>query len=180
MNRETDRLLLRQWRLEDFEKYAAFYADESLARFVGGTCDRATAWRKMASLAGHWVLRGFGCWAVEEKETGDFAGCVGLWRPEGWPEVELGYWILADKHGRGYATEAGREAQRFARDVVKTPTLVSYIDPRNAASIRVAERLGGRPDGEIELLTFGTHRVYRYDLGSLQPQVPGERRLPPR
>lgn len=80
MNRETDRLLLRQWRPEDFEKFAAYYADESLARFVGGRCDRETAWRKMAALAGHWVLRGFGCWAVEERDSGDLAGCVGLWQ----------------------------------------------------------------------------------------------------
>jgi RimJ/RimL family protein N-acetyltransferase len=163
MNRETERLFLRQWRLEDFEAYASYYADENLARFVGGPCDRESAWRKMASLAGHWVLRDFGYWAVEEKGSGDFVGCVGLWQSDGWPEVELGYLLMPDKQGRGYATEAGREAQHFARCVAKISSLVSYIDPRNAPSIRVAERLGGRFDGAIDLLDFGRHNIYRYD-----------------
>ena len=164
MKQETDRLILRQWNNEDFEHYANYYADENLARFVGGRCDREQAWRKMASLVGHWTLRGFGYWAVEEKASGDFVGSAGLWQSDGWPELELGYWLVPEKHGHGYATEAGRAAKDFARLVIKPPSLVSYIDPENAPSKRVAERLGGRPDGVIELLSFGPHCVYRYDL----------------
>lgn len=164
MERETEHLLLRQWRREDFDSYARYYADAELARFVGGSCDRETAWRKMAALAGHWALMGFGYWAVEEKATGDFAGCVGLWHSDGWPETELGYWLMPEKHGRGYATEAGRAAQAFAREVVRPPSLVSYIAPENTPSMRVAERLGGRADGTIDLLTFGPHRVFRYEV----------------
>jgi RimJ/RimL family protein N-acetyltransferase len=47
----------------------------------------------MAPILGHWTLKGFGYWAVEERASGAFVGCVGLWEPSGWPEVELGYWI---------------------------------------------------------------------------------------
>ena len=164
MKQETERLILRQWRNADFQSYASYYADEALARFVGGACGREEAWRKMASLAGHWMLRGFGYWAVEETATGDFVGCAGLWHSDGWPEVELGYWLMPEKSGLGYATEAGRAAQDFARYVVRPPSLVSYIAPENEPSKRVAERLGGHHDGIIELLTFGPHCVYRYDL----------------
>ena len=160
--RQTQRLLLRQWEASDFEAYADYYADEKTARYVGGVSDRDQAWRRMASLIGHWVLRGYGYWAVEEKETSRFVGCVGLWRSEGWPELELGYWLDPEMHGKGYATEAGAEARDFAFEVVGTETLVSYIDPDNEPSKRVAERLGARFEEVIELLSHGPHCVYRY------------------
>ncbi len=164
MQRETERLRLRMWCDSDFEAYAACYADPQLARFIGGVCDRETAWRKMAGLAGHWALRGFGYWAVEERAGGGFVGCVGLWRSDGWPEHELGYWLTPAAQGNGYGVEAGREALAFARDIVRPPSLVSYIDPRNQPSRRLAERLGARLDGRIELLAFGPHDVWRHDV----------------
>lgn len=166
MEIETDRLRLRLWRESDFEDYAAYYSDPVLARFVGGVCDRETAWRKMASLAGHWALLGFGYWAVEEKDTGTFVGCVGLWESDGWPELELGYWLVPETHGKGYATEAAKAAMRYAREELKAESLVSYIDPGNVPSQKVSERLGGTFENTIELLTFGPHRVYRYDMPS--------------
>ena len=160
--RETHRLLLRQWEARDFEPYADYYADEKTARYVGGVSDRDQAWRRMAALIGHWALRGYGYWAVEERESGRFVGGVGLWRSEGWPELELGYWLVPQMYGKGYATEAGAEARDFAFDVVGSESLVSYIDPDNEPSKRVAERLGARFEKVIELLSHGPHRVYRY------------------
>jgi RimJ/RimL family protein N-acetyltransferase len=159
---ETPRLLLRQWREADFEAFAAYYADPELAKYIGGQAPREGAWRKMASLIGHWALRGYGYWAVEEKETGIFAGCVGLWFSDGWPELELGYWLVPGVHGRGYATEAGQAARDYAWATVGTESLVSYIDPDNEASKRVAERLGASFESVVELLTYGPHCVYRY------------------
>lgn len=159
---ETERLLLRQWCQEDFEVYAAYYADPELARFIGGACDRPTAWRRLAAEVGHWTLRGFGFWAVEELDSGSLVGCVGLWRPEGWPELELGYWLLPAGQGYGYATEAGLRAREYAYDVLGKRTLVSYIHPDNEPSKRVAERLGARHEATIELLSFGPHCVYRH------------------
>jgi len=159
---QTDRLKFRQFNEDDFETYAAYYADEKLARFIGGVRTRDEAWRKMASLIGHWALRGFGYWAVDEKETSEFVGCVGLWHSDGWPEMELGYWIMPEMQGKGYATEAGRKCKEFAFDVVKTDSLVSYIDPENKPSIMVAKRLGATYDKMIELLQYGTSCVYRH------------------
>lgn len=164
MERTSERLLLRQWRLDDFEPVAEFYANEPLARFVGGPCDHETAWRKIAMLAGHWHLRGHGYWAVEEKASGDFCGAVGLWKSHAWPELELGYWLIPAKFGRGYATEAGAVAIDFARNQLGAATLVSYIEPDNAASMKVAQRLGATREGTINLASFGPHRVFRYPL----------------
>ncbi len=159
---QTARLLLRPWKNEDFEGYAAYYADEETARFVGGRSSREAAWRRMASLIGHWALRGFGYWAVEERGTGRFVGCAGLWHSDGWPELELGYWLVPAMQGKGYATEAAGRARDWAFAELGAETLVSYIDPSNEASKHVAERLGARYESTIELLDFGPHCVYRY------------------
>lgn len=71
---ETDRLVLRRWTAEDFESYRDYYADEENARFVGGRRHPDDAWRRLAMEIGHWELRGFGRWAVVEKETGSLVG----------------------------------------------------------------------------------------------------------
>ena len=160
---ETERLRLCQWQESHFEPYAEYYGDEEMARWVGGLKDRDGAWRHMAALIGHWALRGYGYWAVEEKETGTFVGCVGLWFSEGWPELELGYWLVRDVQGKGYATEAGVRCRDYAFQVLGVDTLVSYIHPDNEPSKRVAERLGAQREKVIELLDYGPHLVYRYE-----------------
>ena len=114
MEIETARLRLRQWKESDFEIYSKYYSDEKLAKYVGGKLDKEMAWRKMVSLIGHWYLKGFGYWAVEEKKTRKFVGCVGQWKSEPWPEIELGYWILPEMYGKEYATEAGIASKIFA------------------------------------------------------------------
>ena len=115
-------------------------------------------------MIGHWKLRGFGFWAVDERSSNQLVGGVGLWYPEGWPEPELAYWLIPEARGKGYATEAGLKSIEAASEVVRLQTLVSYINPGNDASIRVAERLGGAYGGTLELPDKGTHRVYRYSL----------------
>lgn len=158
----TERLLLRGWKQSDFEAFAAFHASPSLTRYIGGPLTREQSWRRLASLAGHWVLLGFGYWALEERNSGDFVGSVGLWFSDGWPEMELGYWLVPEKHGFGYATEAGAAARDHAWDVVGAESLVSYINPKNDASKKVAGRLGAFFEGEIELLDLGKHSLYRH------------------
>jgi RimJ/RimL family protein N-acetyltransferase len=159
---ETERLILGPWDERHFDAYAAFYADEEVSRWVGGPRARNDAWRHLAAQIGHWALRGYGHFCLEEKATGRFAGAVGPWFPDGWPELELGYWLVRDMHGKGYATEAGRECQRFVFEDLGAKTLVSYIRHDNVASQRVAERLGGRYGEVAELPDRGEHRVYRY------------------
>lgn len=158
----TARLLLRQWRAEDYGPFARFYSDAANARYVGGLKDAEQAWRHLALQVGHWVLQGFGHWAVEERASGQLVGCAGLWKSPGWPELELGYWLLKDHQGKGYALEACRPSIAYARDTLAADSLVSYIHPDNEASIRLARRLGAAYDGTIELASFGPHHVYRH------------------
>ncbi len=150
---ETDRLLMRMWRNEDFEPYLELCSDLEVMRFLGGKAlDRYECWRHMGFMVGHWHLLGFGPWAVEEKATGSFVGRVGFLNPEGWPGFELG-WTLARKFwGRGYASEAASRALRYAFDVLDKDHVISLIDPKNTNSIKVAERLGEKVEGKTELL----------------------------
>jgi RimJ/RimL family protein N-acetyltransferase len=149
---ETEQLRLRSWREEDLPAFAGFWADEDTARFLGGTCARPQSWRIMAMYAGHWVLRGYGMWAIEEKATGQLAGYCGPWNPEGWPEQEIGWGLVKAFHGRGYATEAARRARDFAYRELGWPTAVSYIAAENAASQGVAKRLGATFESTGDLL----------------------------
>ena len=108
---ETDRLILRMFRDSDFEAYAEMCGDEEVMKYLGGSAmTRMEAWRSMATVLGHWRLRGFGLWAVEEREHGIVVGRVGCWRPEGWPGLEVAWTLRRAFWGRGYATEAAKAA----------------------------------------------------------------------
>lgn len=148
---ETERLVLRGWREAHAEAYAAMTADPEVMEFLGGTLDRGQSWRHMALLTGHWTLRGYGLWVVEEKAGGAFLGRIGLWRPEGWPGLELGWTLAREAWGHGFATEAARAAMAWGWAQLDVAQLISIIAPENAASIRVAERLGMRPGRDHEL-----------------------------
>ncbi len=158
---ETERLIMRGWRLEDAAPLADIYGDENLARFVGGRLDYGGSWRLLAAQAGHWALRGYGNWALEDRSSASFVGLCGLWEPGDWPETEIG-WVLARAfHGRGYAFEAATEARRFAYAEFGRQTLVSYIRPDNAPSRRLAARLGASFESKIELRDHVTD-VFRH------------------
>ncbi len=159
---ETDRLIFRQWTKTDFPAIAAFYADENNARYVGGVKTPEQAWRAMAMYIGHYVLNGFSYLAIDEKATGRLIGTVGLWDSEPWPEREMGYWLLPKGQGKGYGVEAGTAVKNYAINTLEFDSLVSFIDPTNEPSKKLAQRVGARFDGVIELLDFGPHEVYRY------------------
>ena len=111
---ETDRLKLRMWRESDLDAYAAMSADPMVMRYLGAgaVMTRAEAWRSMAFFIGHWQMRGYGHWAVEEKATGRMIGRIGFLNPEGWPGFEIGWTLARDAWGKGYATEGCEDGAR--------------------------------------------------------------------
>jgi RimJ/RimL family protein N-acetyltransferase len=150
---ETERLILRMWREDDFETYAELCADPEVMRYLGGkTFDRTEAWRSMAMMVGHWQLLGYGHWAVEEKDSGRFAGRLGFLNPAGWPGFEIGWTFKREFWGKGYATEGGRRALDYAFKELDKQHVISLIHPDNRASIRVAERLGETLEGTAKIL----------------------------
>lgn len=156
----SERLTLREFVPTDFDAVASFFADP-VSYMYGGPCDRVTAWRKFAAWLGHWALLDFGPWAIEETETGAFAGWTGMWGPEGWPEPEITWALLPQFHGMGYATEGARRALQSAYEDFGWSTAISLIDDRNEASTAVARRLGAMPERAADV--FGDPgTIYRH------------------
>lgn len=149
---ETERLRLRLPEARDLEPLAAMLADPAVTRFLGGeTADRDQSWRHLAFLLGHWWLRGYGLFMVEEKASGCFVGRVGLLEPEGWPDTEVAWTVARPFWGKGYAGEAARAVLGWAMGTLRRPPPISLIDPDNRQSARVAEKLGARIEGQAKL-----------------------------
>jgi RimJ/RimL family protein N-acetyltransferase len=148
---ETERLLLRGHGIEDFPAYAAMWADPVVTRFIGGApLSQEEAWAKFLRVAGHWALLGYGFWAIEEKASGKRIGEAGILnvkrdiKPSIHDVPEIGWGLLPEAHGRGYATEAVRAIMDWAENRFGKTRMVCIIDPDNDASLRVAMRCGFR------------------------------------
>jgi RimJ/RimL family protein N-acetyltransferase len=153
---ETKRLILRAYKPEDFDVLADFMMDSEVTRYLSGRPQsRADAWRGFATIIGHWVLRGYGFWAVERKEDGAFIGRIGLWNPEGWPGMEVGWTLGRPYWGQGYATEAAQASLDYGFLKYPVEKLLSVIHVDNRASQKVAERLGETKGERMDLLIAG-------------------------
>ena len=139
---ETERLVLRRWREEDLEPFAALNADPEVMRhFSSGPLDREGSDALARYADACFETDGYGLAAVQER-GGGFYGFVGLarhrWRPD---EVEIGWRLARSAWGRGYATEAAR-AWVAAAPGLGLDHLVCFVAPDNAASLAVARRVG--------------------------------------
>jgi RimJ/RimL family protein N-acetyltransferase len=145
----TDRLLMRRWRDEDREPFAALNADPVVMEHYQGLMTRERSDAFVDRIEANWEQRGWGQWAIEVPGVAPFIGYVGLWPADfvtGEPMVEVG-WRLAREHwGHGYVTEAARETLRFGFEDVGLDEIVSFTVPQNERSWRVMERIGLRRD----------------------------------
>ncbi|WP_404402375.1 GNAT family N-acetyltransferase [Pelagibacterium halotolerans] len=157
----TERLVLRAYRYADFEQLAQLYSTDR-SRYIGGPLGREQVWLGFMNTVGHWPIMGFGGWAVDLAETGECIGEVAVSKPAHFPEIELGWLLFEGYEGHGYAFEAAKEAQEFAFDELGLETLVSYIDPDNAPSRRLAEKLGGVYDASAPTPNGDPTHVFRY------------------
>lgn len=145
----TERLVLRAPQAGDWPAWRGFAASGRSRHILDGRTDAGFAWRVFGHALGHWVLREYGMFVLSLRKGGGPIGMVGPWFPEGWPEHELGWTIwTAEAEGRGYAFEAARATLDFARATLGWTEVVSYIDPDNARSVALAERLGARRDAD--------------------------------
>ncbi|MBR9652130.1 GNAT family N-acetyltransferase [Thalassovita aquimarina] len=157
---ETERLILREMRESDLDVIAEFFESDR-SHFVGGPKSRGESWRVISGVLGHWLLRGYGMWLVEERVSGQPVGGVGHLNPEGWDEPELGWHLYTGHEGKGYAYEAALAAREYGARHFGLTAPISYIDPANTRSKALAERLGARFEREGEVLGHACH-VYRY------------------
>ena len=139
----TERLILRPWRDSDREPFAAMNADPRVMEHFPSLLDRAQSDAMVERIRAHFDQYGYGLWAVEVPKVAPFIGFTGLHHPKFMPEhVEVG-WRLAHAYwATGYATEAAREAVRYAFDVLGLDELVSMTVPANVRSQNVMAKLG--------------------------------------
>ena len=157
----SDRLDLRAWQMEDFAAYADFYTDPQSTRYIGGPQNLTDVWQGFCSMAGQWLIRGVGVFAIEERTSQRLAGYAGLWFPVDIQEPELCWGLFKDFHGKGYATEAALAVQRWAHSTLGLPPLMSFTHPDNTASQKVALRLGAHQT-ETTQLRGGPRLVFRH------------------
>lgn len=148
----TERLILRPPAKEDLDGFAAFNADSESVRFLGGkTQTRAESWRSLCGVAGSWSINGYGFFSCLLRDTGAWVGRVGPWQPEGWPGTEIGWGILREYEGRGFAAEAAAASMDYAVNQLGWTHIIHTIDPENLGSIAVAKKLGAINEGPTRL-----------------------------
>ncbi|MFK7762040.1 MAG: GNAT family N-acetyltransferase [Roseobacter sp.] len=157
---ETQRLVLRGPEPEDYPDFKATFTSYR-ARFMGGPLNAYESWMLYAAEIGHWQIRGYGMWMIHDKETDATYGMAGGWKPAKWPEAEIAWVIWPDSNGKGYALEATHAVRGYLYDHCGWETAVSYIDPKNLDSIRLAERLGAIKDAQAATID-GNDAVYRH------------------
>lgn len=142
----TPRLLLRTWRDDDLEPFAAMNADPRVMQHFPKALTRPESDRLAGLIRAHLERHGYGLWAVEIPDVVPFIGFVGLthipFEAHFTPAIEIGWRLAADHHGRGYATEAAHAVVEHAFGTLGIEEIVSMTTPANTASIRVMEKLG--------------------------------------
>jgi RimJ/RimL family protein N-acetyltransferase len=148
---ETERLILRPPQVSDLADSTTLWGDAEVVRHIGGRIfSPEEVWARVLRYIGHWAAMGYGYWTVRERATGRFVGEVGLAdhhrdiQPPLGDDPEAGWVLATASHGRGFATEAMRAVLAWSDRTLAAPRTVCLIDEANAASVRVAEKLGYR------------------------------------
>ncbi|MGY0230644.1 GNAT family N-acetyltransferase [Longispora urticae] len=173
----TDRLLLRRWRDDDRGPFAALNADPEVMEHFASVQDRATSDAMVDRIEGAFDANGYGLWAVQLRESGEFLGFTGL-QPATFaapftPAVEVGWRFARHGWGFGYATEAARAALAFGFTEGGLAEIVSMTAWSNERSMAVMRRLGMRRDPaedfEHPMVPEGSrvrpHVLYRLGVG---------------
>lgn len=154
---ETDRLILRAPTLQDLPHWTEIYTVH-----FGKPDDAEAAWTEFNYYTAGWLLHGHGMFAIDRKDDGSTIGFVMLGLEWGDIEPELGWMLIKEARGFGYATEAATAVRDFSGELLGPDGFVSYIDHDNAASAKVARRLGGTRDAGAEHVVDQACMVFRY------------------
>ncbi len=159
---ETDRLVLRMPIATDLALYTDTLADPERSKYIDGPHSADDVREELEHLQSDWASVGLGGWCLEIKKTGKFAGVVAINNPANFPEIEFGWTLQADAEGFGYAYEAVVPMRSYAFNEIGLKTAVSYIDPNNTRSIKLAERLGATLDPDAATPDDDPCLVYRH------------------
>jgi RimJ/RimL family protein N-acetyltransferase len=153
---ETERLLLREFDEGDVAPFYLMGSDPAVIRYTGDPAGGLTSLehalevlrsRPLADYRNH----GYGRWACVLKASGEVIGFAGLKYLADMQEVDIGYRLLPAYWGQGLATEAARAVLDYGRTRLGLGRIIGLVDPENVASVRILEKLGLTPDGQVEL-----------------------------
>lgn len=142
---KTERLVLRSWALSDVEGAFSLWSDPEVMKFVGNglpSHDRAEALSWVERAIAYEEKNGFCRWAVEDRLTGQLTGSCGFLYQDKDSEVDLGYYILREHWGKGYATEIATACLTYGFEELMLTEIVASVDTRHLRSKRVLEKLG--------------------------------------
>jgi len=159
---ETERLYLRQFRESDWTDLHAYYSDNDATQYtVGRKFTEGDTWRTVCSMIGHWQIRSYGPYAVEEKQSNRVMGVVGFWYPNDWPSPEIKWALAREYWGKGFAQEAAKAVQQIGRTYMPEISLISLIHSENIASQKLAMAVGATLESEKEFRN-AVFQVYRH------------------
>lgn len=149
---ETKRLILRMFKDDkDWQELHKYYSDEDCTKYTTGRfLTESESWRAIAGMIGHWHLRGYGPYAIEEKSSGNILGLVGLWYPNDWPEPEIKWGLIRQYWGQGFASEAARAVQKTASKYIPDLSPISLIHSKNDMSINLAVAMKAEFEKTVE------------------------------
>ena len=145
---ETDRLILRAPRIEDFDDFAEIVLGPQ-GLFYGKPTSRDAAWSDFMQITGTWYLRGHGAWTVTRRDGGDVLGFFHIGAEPGDEAPEIGFLLAAKAQGKGYGTEAAAAIRDHGFGPMGLKQLVSYVDAGNARSLALATRLGADREDRV-------------------------------
>ena len=158
---ETERLILRILRTDDLQEIEKMHTDPEVMALsgAGGPLDKAQTFKHCCAALGHWLLKGYGLYVLENKTTGDFCGTVGLRDLPDYPCPELNWILPRSQWGHGYALEAAHAVKKQAFEELRFEELYHFIAPENQRSIRLAQKLGATPRKKITATVDGIEQV---------------------
>lgn len=158
---ETERLLLREFTLDDAEDFLRMISDPDVTRFTGDGGKTLEEARKglVERVFRDYEVRGYGRWAVVEKFTGKVIGFAGLKYLDEVGEVDLGYRFFKEHWGKGFATESSRAILVYGVETLQLRRIIGIADIGNTASIRVLEKVGFKFE---KFTTYRDHEVAWY------------------
>ncbi|KIC21550.1 GNAT family N-acetyltransferase [Leisingera sp. ANG-Vp] len=146
---ETERLILRPHRVQDFADVAALWAEPGTVRYIQPRVETPEgAWAKLLFHHGHWQALGFGVWVITERQSGRYLGETGFFvtprqcAPALGDAVEASWVLAPEAQGQGYAAEAVLRTHAWADEMRLWPETLCLLNPENAASLKLARKAG--------------------------------------
>jgi RimJ/RimL family protein N-acetyltransferase len=142
---ETERLILRDFVLEDVQKLALILGDPRVMQFSPqGILSTAETQAKIEEFIDSYQRQGFGKWAVVFKDNHQLIGYCGiiLEHIDGVDEPEVGYRLAPAFWGQGLATEAAKAAVQYGLNQLRLPYILGIVEPANTASVNILKKLG--------------------------------------